>query len=180
MDESVGRIIDKVESLGIADKTIFVYVSDHGEMLYEHGALEKHCFYEASVHVPLIISCPALLPQGIQTDYLTALIDLMPTMLKLTGNPIPQGLEGESVVHGIFGESNPDKAVFSEFHQLFPCRMIKTEDWKYAYNHGHSEQLYDVKKDPLEVNNLAYVGEYAQIKESLKQRVLDGWNVALD
>lgn len=149
-------------------------------MLYEHGALEKHCFYEASVNVPLIIACPALLPEGIACDYLSSLIDLYPILLEMVGIEAPAGIEGESLLKAIEGDGNTDKVVFSEFHGSLPERMIRTKDLKYVYNHKRTEQLYDVKKDPMEVNNLAGMEEYREVVDDLKRKVLEGWNIALE
>lgn len=180
MDESVGFIIGKLEELGLMDRTIIVYTSDHGEMLYEHGAIEKHCFYEASVKVPLLISCPAVLPEGTTCDYPAALVDLFPTLAELSGFAPPADTDGESLLGAIAGAGRSDKEIYSEFHMDHPDRMIRSGDWKYVYNHGRTNQLYHLKEDPEEVRNLAGSPEFAEVERKLRDKVLNGWQVTLE
>jgi arylsulfatase A-like enzyme len=80
MDEAVGRIVEQTKKLGVYDKTIFVYTTDHGEHLFEHGLHEKHNMFEDAVNIPFIISCPALLPKGVTCNSLGSTIDILPTI----------------------------------------------------------------------------------------------------
>ena len=177
MDTCVGRLLDKLEELGIRKKTIVVYTSDHGEMLFEHGDLQKHCFYEGAVAVPFVISAPGVIPEGAKFDAFTSLIDLLPTLLDLTGIPHPEALEGESLVSVLEGrDERKDGAVFSEFYSKgSPERMIRTAKWKYVHTHADIAQLYDVENDPLERKNLASDPACADVCKELDARVKDGW-----
>lgn len=187
-DEAVGRIVEETKRLGIYDRTIFIYTSDHGEMLYEHGMHEKHNMFEASVNVPFIISCPALLPQGVTCDAVGSLIDALPTLADLLGlEPDPQW-EGESLLPQIGAEKYSERVVFSEFHEgnfapwpdrNTPMRMRRDNRCKYIYTHGMIDQLFDASgSDPDEMHNLALDPRYADTAERLRMLTLSGWKLA--
>lgn len=177
MDMHVGKLIDALETLKIQDRTIVIYTADHGENLFEHGLLQKHCFYEPSVAVPLVISMPKILPENFSCDSLTSLIDLFPTCLDLAGISQPETLEGVSLLNMIMGNNRQEgRAVFSEFYSRGrPERMILTDNWKYIYSYDDIPQLYDVKNDLLERHNLIDDPKYEKICAELKARVLDDW-----
>ncbi len=178
MDDVLGRILSAVDRFGLRENTIVVYTSDHGEMLFDHGLVQKHCFFEAAVAVPLLIRAPGVTPAGSRCSVLAGLTDLIPTFCELTGTPAPAGLEGRSLAPFLAGqdETDPDHAVFSEFYSKgAPERMIRTRDWKYIYTHSDLPQLYSVADDPLEQHNVAALPEFAQVRNELEKRLMDGW-----
>jgi arylsulfatase A-like enzyme len=81
IDDWVGKILDKLDSLGIADKTLVIFTSDHGEMLGSHGMREKNVFYEESAHIPLLLRLPGEMEAGSTVDGYVSLVDLFPTIL---------------------------------------------------------------------------------------------------
>jgi len=180
MDMNAGRILDAVERLGLAENTLVVYTSDHGELLLEHNLYQKHCLYEPAAAVPLIVSCPAKLPRGERRPAIVGLIDLFPTFCELTGVRPPEGLEGESLVPILDGlDDGAQRVAFSEMYMKTgaPERMIRSGPWKYIYTHGDLAQLYHRERDPSETENLAVLPEHAELCEQFKARVLDGWEV---
>ncbi|TVQ22728.1 MAG: DUF4976 domain-containing protein [Spirochaetaceae bacterium] len=175
MDENVGKVVDAAVEAGVYDNTVFIYTSDHGDNLFDHGLTGKHCMYEASVGVPLIISYPAAFPQNTETDQLSSLLDLYPTLADLIGVPVPSKLDGQSLLPAVNGAPARDRMLYSEFHEAGPLRMIRTEKWKYIYTHQRSDQLYDVENDPDEMNNLAAEPAYGETVRELRTAALDDW-----
>ena len=187
MDENVGEIIAETKRTGIYDRTIFIYTTDHGEHLYEHGFHEKHNMFEDAVNVPLIISCPALLPKGVKCDAVASLLDVLPTISEMLGmKPDPQW-EGVSLLSRINAPENWDRAVYSEFYQYdflafpkmnVPMRMCVDGKYKYAYTHGIFDQLYDASgNDPDEMTNLAFDPSYKDVIRQYKFKTIAGWKI---
>jgi len=179
LDAKIGQILAALEQLGLADRTLVVYTSDHGEMLFEHGMCQKHCFYEPAVAVPLILAGAGVGPSGEVREHAVSLLDLFPTLCDLTGVEPPGGLEGTSMVDAIAARADPDATeVFSEFYSWGAAeRMVRTPRYKYVYTDGDIPQLYDVAGDPLEQTNLAADPAYNDVCERLRARVLDGWEI---
>ena len=96
VDKYVGRILDRLEELGLADDTIVVYTSDHGHMMGEHGLLNKSVLYEPSAQIPFIMRVPGLPPQQLATP--VGHVDVVSTLLELLGQPLPDHLQGSSLV----------------------------------------------------------------------------------
>ena len=187
LDEAVGRIVDETKRLGIYDRTIFVYTTDHGEHLYEHGFHEKHNMFEDAVNIPFIISCPALLPQGKVCNSIGSLIDVLPTIAELIGKkPDPQW-QGKSLVSQIYADEPWKRSVMSEFYQTdflpfpkknVPLRMYLDNDYKYVYSHGMIDQLYDATgKDVNEMTNLALDPKMKDVVEHYRFLTLAGWQI---
>ena len=101
IDQQIGRLIDALERTGRFDRTIFVVNSDHGEMLGNHGFVEKALMYEESVRVPCLLAWPRAIPAGQRVTVPLGGVDLVPTLLDLAGAPLPDALEGRSVAHAI-------------------------------------------------------------------------------
>jgi iduronate 2-sulfatase len=177
VDWNVGRLLAALDDLGLERETVVVYTSDHGDNLFEHGLIQKHCFYEGAVAVPLIVANPELLPAGRECLSLASLIDLFPTLLELGGLDAPPTLEGRSLVAAARGGgASPDEAVFSEFYGFgVPTRMIRTPEWKYIHAQDGAALLFDARNDPSETRNLAGEGGCEAVRRELKARVLSGW-----
>ncbi len=120
-------------------------------MLGDHGMYTKSVMYDPSVRVPLIISGPGIEP-GQTSDAMVELIDLNPTICELAGVPVLEGTDSESLVD-VFrnGKKEHRDVVVSELHN---CRMARSRDYKLVSNINDSAELYDMKNDPDEVNNL--------------------------
>ena len=177
LDAKIGELLAAVERLGLADNTIIIYTSDHGDHVFEHGMVQKHCFYEAAVAVPLTMTNPNLFPVGVAREHIVSLLDLFPTLCDLTGLDEPDTLEGESLLDVIAGEAPVDgREAFSEFYKWgMPERMIRTPEWKYVHTDDDIAQLYDVKNDPLERVNVVDDPAYTDMCKKLSERVHEGW-----
>jgi arylsulfatase A-like enzyme len=172
VDHNVGVMAKSFDDHRLLDHTVFVIASDHGEEFGEHG-LEGHArnLYDEVTHVPLIISFPFALPDGIVVDQLVRNVDIVPTILDLVGLPLPEGSPGHSLVPLIeaAGRGQPitdapppafahlDLAWGQTEHPPNPIVSVKTPDWKliHALNGTDPEQLYDEKKDPKNLRNVA-------------------------
>ncbi|MDA1347931.1 MAG: sulfatase-like hydrolase/transferase [Chloroflexi bacterium] len=117
MDRAVGRIMSALEESGLADETIVVFTSEHGEMAGDHGMLEKRSLYEEASRVPLLVRAPGLEGGGTIVEGSIGQIDLVPTLLELLGEPLQDGLEGVSRVPVLRdGASLRDNDVFLQWN----------------------------------------------------------------
>jgi len=184
-DDCVGLLLDGLEELGLAEDTIVIYTSDHGEMLGDHGIFQKFILFEPAVLVPLIVSHPGHLPQNAVCNALVEQIGLYPTLADLAGidPPGPPALVDfpgcPKQIDGIsFADlardpnlNGPD-AAFSEFNlRNFGQYMIRTDRYKYIFNWGTKDELYDHEADPGETVNLAEKPEMWKIIADLKDRL---------
>ena len=165
LDRVVGNILDKLVETGNYENTIVVYTSDHGDMCGSHGMFDKHyVMYEDVIHVPFIIRWPGKIRKGSLTDaYTVHFLDLVPTVLEVCGIEKPDNvtLHGRSLFPILLNEDIPTdwrkEAVSSYNGQqfgLFCQRSLKTDGWKYVWNPTDIDEVYDLDKDPGELNNL--------------------------
>jgi len=177
MDSLIGEILKKIDDLGLREKTIILYTSDHGEMAGEHGLWYKNSFYEASVRIPMIWSFPREIPQAKSIDATVMNMDILPTLCELCGLPKPEGLHGRSFLPLMKGRENGgDRYALSEsYRRGFSARMIKSGQWKYCYFHDDREQLVDLTNDPDELVNQVNNAAHRDLVASLKEKALKGW-----
>lgn len=174
MDAQVGRVLEALEELGLVDKTIVVFTSDHGYMLGEHHKFQKQHLFEESTRVPFIVSVPWMKNRhGGATRHITELVDLYPTLAELSGLRAPNGLQGESLLPLL---RNPASKAWKKDVAFTISRSggesIRTHEWRYTqWGFGASgKELYDLKNDPGEFTNLARNPKYsAQLKKLRKQ-----------
>ena len=174
MDECAGDILRSLNELGLADNTIVVYSSDHGEMLGEHNLWAKFVFYEPSVGVPLIFRVPGLIGQGQVSATPVSLTQLLPTLCELCGLDAPSGVDGQSLVPLLHEPSaRTDTAVFAEFNLNTPSAksMIRRGDWKYSHYVNDTPELYNLRDDPDELKNLALVPQYRGQADELRSQL---------
>jgi arylsulfatase len=169
IDDQVGRLMDHLENQGLAENTIVAFISDHGEMLGEHHAIQKRMFWEASVRVPCVVSWPAGLPSGHTVTTPLGGVDLAPTLLDLCGLTFESPIDGRSVATAIKNQVQPDPVpIFSEIgtsdginfrssapDELAARVMVRDGDWKYVMNRTDNDELYNLCTDPRELTNLA-------------------------
>ncbi len=180
VDNAIGRIIQMLEYLDLADNTIVIYASDHGEMAGEKGAWQKSVFFDASSKVPLIMRWASNFPAGQHRKEPVGLIDLFPTLCDFAGIPVPDECGGISLKPLLTGENTIDrKAIFSESVVLkvpeFAGCMMRSDKWKYSYYLDGTEELYDMENDPGEWNNLAQDERYADMVKAMNFEVLKFW-----
>jgi choline-sulfatase len=150
-------------------------------MLCEKHMVQKRCFYEPSVRIPLVIVTPNSARKGHVSKTPVSLLDITPTILDLVGFAKSRRFttDGTSLVSLLEGREQPDRIVFSEMHSegvYTTCFMVRKGKYKYIYIHGHDEQLFDLERDPKEWDNLANQDDYDTVREELKKCILDRFN----
>lgn len=162
MDSHVGEVLDALQANGMMDNTIIIFAGDNGLALGNHGLLGKQNLYDPGVRVPLIITAPGL-PKNKRSDALCYLSDICPTVLNLTGIPIPASVESKSLLPAI---KNNDVMRDHVYFLYRDCqRGIRTVDnWKlimYNVKGVQTSQLFDLDTDPYEMHNLAQNKKYS-------------------
>jgi arylsulfatase A-like enzyme/Tfp pilus assembly protein PilF len=174
VDSQVGALMEQLEELGIRDKTLVIFTSDHGEGLGEHGE-QTHSLliYDSTLHVPLIFNAPSRLPRGKVIHRQTCLVDVVPTVLALLGEEVPDDLDGVSLCQPPPAEPRPvliETIATMTLHGWAPLVGVRREDYKYIL--APTSELYDLQRDPGELNNL-YAAE-PQIVRAMSDR-LGAW-----
>lgn len=192
IDVQLGRMIAAVEETGQIDNTIIIFMSDHGEMLGDHGIyLKGPYFYEGAVHVPLIVSMPGSIQSGLRSTTLVELTDIAPTLLEAAGLDIYPGMQGRSFWSLLTGTADAAlhrDSVYSEYYNAMPwhktpsaqATMVRTDRYKLVSVHSLGQgELYDLEKDPSETHNQWDNPDYANIKLEMLQLLCDrmAWTV---
>lgn len=156
-DAQIGRVLDALESTGQRDDTLVIFTSDHGENLGMRGRWGKSLLYRESTQVPLIMAGPGV-PAGHRVETAVSLLDIPPTITDTLALPPDPEWVGRSL-HDIAGRADDrDRVVFSEYHAANSASgafMVATADWKYHRYVGYPSELFDLRSDPLETDNLA-------------------------
>ena len=176
-DEEMGRVVKKLEQLGLRENTIIIYTTDHGEMLGERGIWYKNAFYEPSAGIPFIWSFPKTLPRGKVIAAPAMNMDVLPTLADLCGLPKPEGLEGSSLLPVMKGadDGRTRYALSESYRGNFAGRMIRTAKWKYFFYTTGEEFLYDLETDPNEDTNLVNDPRHRATANELKAKATAGW-----
>jgi arylsulfatase A-like enzyme len=159
VDEWVGKILQRLDELGLANNTLVIFTSDHGESLGEHGLHGKTVFYEGSAHVPLLLRLPGVIPANTVIRVPAGHIDLFSTILDYCGQAASPS-EGQSLRPLIEGhEKTQERFAVSEWaNQGVPGYMVCDGRWKFMYGRSAAapslDALYDLQNDPNELNNL--------------------------
>jgi len=201
VDDNVGQLLEEIRQRGLADDTVIIFTADHGNMLGDHNRWFKGVMYESSTRIPLLMKAPATSPfsgqfnRGAVVSQIVENIDVMPTLCEMIGVPLPaQGIQGCSMTKLVAGQDATWKnRAFAERNSS----MIRTAQYKLIKNSakevrksdvGSEYELYDMFKDPLEIDNLAAdpahaaayaknAGDYVARLEALRQKMhaaLDG------
>ena len=189
LDRQIGRVLDALEELDLDEKTLVVYVGDHGYLLGHHGRFEKHMMWEEAVRSPLIMSQPARLGRGRVVSELVEFIDLAPTMLDLLDIAPMATAQGRSLVPLLDGKVDRHRLyAFSEF-LVDDKAMVRTDRWKYIFTAGRHDlamgfatgqgaagvvhRLYDLRVDPGEQHSLADDPAYHDVLERMQRLMLE-------
>jgi arylsulfatase len=190
IDENVGRLMKSLEDSGQADNTVIIFTSDHGEMLGDHGLWWKGCrFYEGLMRVPLIFWAPKRFKQNLRSNALVDLMDIAPTLMELTGETVPERMQGKSLIPILTGKAAPDfhkDYIRSEYYAcLGPATgskgwpenratMIRTDHFKLVVYHDHEKgELFDMKNDPNEFTNLWDNPKFNKVRFMLMKKCFD-------
>lgn len=191
IDHEIGRVLDALDETGQRENTLVIFMSDHGEMLGDHGLWFKgpH-FYEEAIRVPLVMRWPGHFRAGHRVDGLVELIDLAPTLLEAAGvTPPPDRLQGRSLISQLTGQASSSRhrdSVFCEYYNSWTHRdayasMLRTETEKVVVYHGTGEgELYDLVADPDEFENLWDRPEASLRRSRLVERCFDASVFSMD
>ncbi len=184
IDEKIGQMLDLLQRRGFLDNTLIIFASDHGNMLVDHALFVKWTGYEASIRVPLIVWYPKRFPGGRRTTRLTQTFDVVPALLEQAHAPVPEGRQWHSCARFLRNGPDPEperKYVYSAVGISRQCPskfyVVRSKELKYVYyENSDSRELYDLRKDPNELVNLAFEAGHAGIRaqyERLRRRWIE-------
>lgn len=188
MDKNIGLVLDALETLGLEEETAVLYISDNGYLLYDHKRFEKHTMWEEAIAQPMIVRLGKQFRAGQKEDALVEYVDIVPTLLELTGNQTLNETQGKSFLKALTDEASEHKSIaFSEYLED-NLAMVCTKDWKYIFTTGRRDlgigyqtgygpsgivhRLYDLKNDPTESRNVSGLPENAETLKQLQQEML--------
>lgn len=180
LDRNIGELLDYLDKSGLAKNTVVIYASDQGFYLGEHGWFDKRWIYEESLKTPFVIRYPGVIKPHTHINQIVSNIDWAPTLLNLTGTPIPAYVQGESFLPLLKGEKAPWRKEayyhyyeFPQPHHVSPHFGIRTEKYTLARFYGPKDfwELYDIKKDPHNLHNLYGQKGYEAITADLKTKL---------
>jgi len=178
LDDCVGDLLETLRQTGIERDTIFVFTCDHGDMLYSHGCQNKQRPYDESIRVPFLLRYPALLgDRGATIDMPINSPDIMPTLLGLSGIPVPKTVEGMDFSGVLNGSTAPDNAALIACYAPFgqwtragggrEYRGVRTRQYTYVRDLNGPWLLYDNQNDPYQLNNLCNAPEHGDLQARL-------------
>lgn len=178
LDDQLARLGGVLEELGLMDETVFVYTSDHGDMLGSQGRQRKQHPWDESIRVPFVMRCPDQAQAGLRIGTPLNVVDIMPTLLGLTGVPVPGSCEGLDHAPAVCGEAFQGNeaayimsiAPFSEYRGQ-PWRGIRTAGHTYVRNLDGPWLLYDNREDPCQLSNLAGREDHAGLQRRLDDQL---------
>ena len=195
VDAQVGKLLQALDDLGLAENTIVILWGDHGWKLGDHNSWCKMTNLEIDARVPLILRAPVMPTAGMRTEALVEFVDIYPTLCELTGVPVPDDLEGTSFAPLVDDPSRPwKKAAFTQFlregiwiapdgveymgYSVRTDRFRYTEwvDWETF--ELKATELYDHERDPGESRNVAEDAGYAEVRSEMAAILEAGWRAA--
>jgi arylsulfatase A-like enzyme len=180
VDENVGRLMEYLDKKELAENTMVIYTSDQGFYLGEHGWFDKRFMYEESFRTPLIIRWPGHVEPGSENNDLVQNLDFAQTMLDAAGAKIPGDMQGRSMLPLFKGDnSNWRDALYYHYYEYPSIHMVKrhygirTKRYKliHFYHDVDEWELYDLEKDPNEMNNVIDDPAYSDVKKRLKEEL---------
>jgi len=182
LDAQVGRLLAELDALGLADDTMVIYTSDHGDLCGGHGMVDKHyVMYDDVMRVPFIVRWPRLSADGAADAggtcdaFVTTGPDLARTFCGLAGVSAPAAMAGQDLVPLLRGAPGDREYAFGCYFGnqfgMYSQRMVRDRGWKYIWNPTAEDELYDLRADPGELHNLiaspAAAGELARLRTQL-------------
>ncbi|CAH0121286.1 Ulvan-active sulfatase [Paenibacillus sp. CECT 9249] len=183
MDDHIGRILDRLDSLDLTDHTLVCFLSDNGFSCGQRGIWGKGNgtfplnMFDSSVRVPAIMSHPGRIPEGLVCDELLSGYDFMPTLLDYLGFDYPESerLPGRSFLPLLLGQPSEGREGVVIYDEYGPVRMVRTKTWKYIHRYPYGpHELYDLVSDPGERDNLIDDQSKEDVLRSMRA-MLDDW-----
>lgn len=182
VDESIGTILNYLESNNLDENTIVIYMGDNGFSWGEHGLIDKRHFYDESVKVPLLVKSPDIVNKGTTINSMVQNIDIAPTVMQYAGLSKPDYMPGKSFIQILKGDTtNWRDRIFYEYYWEYDFPMtptvfgVRTNKYKYIRYQGvwDGNELYDLENDPNEMYNLIAKPEYQELVKSLANELYD-------
>lgn len=182
VDDGVGEVLDYLEKNGLAENTIVVYTSDQGFYLGEHGWFDKRFMYEESFRTPMLMKYPKEIKKGTVITNLVQNLDFAPTFLDYAGAKIPEDIQGDSFRNLVSGKSDKWREVSYYTYYEYPGEHrvnrhygISTDRYKliHFYYDLDKWELYDLKKDPTEMNNVYDDPSYADVRKDMHKKMVE-------
>jgi len=185
LDEALGRLLDALRSLHLVENTIVLYTSDHGCHFKTRNSEYKRSCHDSSIRIPMALQGPGFFGGG-RVRQLVSLVDMPPTLLDAAGIPVPERMQGRSILPLLRGSSQgwPEE-VFAQISEAQVGRCVRTHRWKYSVSapdkHGSrdaasdryvEEFLYDLESDPHELRNLIEMESHKKVAKVMRQRLL--------
>lgn len=171
IDHQIRLLIGTLRECGILNNTVIAFVSDHGDMLFDHKMVAKRCLYENAARVPFILSGRPVAALRAKVDHrLGCLEDVMPTLLGLFGIPVPACVEGQSLL-----TDTPREMLYGEISEGEKAtRMVLGERYKLIYYpYGNVKQLFDLQNDPRELHDLCHDEGSASVRDRLERFLME-------
>lgn len=192
VDDNIGKLLDALDEMGIADNTVVIYVADQGYFLGEHGFYDKRMFYEESARMPFVIRYPKELPRGTRNSALILNVDFAATLADFAGVPAPEGSQGRSFRDNLKGNSPGDwrQSIYYRYwtqHDIRPAHIgVRTDRYKLIFLYGDrlgmtgsddfvsepSWEFYDLQEDPHENHNAYGERRYADVIKKMKKEMM--------
>ncbi|MFG0266876.1 MAG: sulfatase [Rhodopirellula sp. JB055] len=179
IDDNVGKLLALLEELELTERTVVVFTSDHGDLCYEHGRLNKGNPYEGSAKIPMIIAAPNVVPAGLQIDHAMGTVDFAPTLLSLLEKETPEGTQGRNLSEWFRKQEPADAEVEGNSVAFLRAASSKpawvaavTDRYKLIVSAGDRPWLFDLKEDPHETKNHLGKPENQAIAARLAQSML--------
>lgn len=180
LDRNIGRTLDYLDQHQLTNNTIVIYISDQGFYLGEHGWFDKRFMYEESFRTPMVMRYPGVIKPGTVSSDLVMNLDIAPTVLDAARVPIPKDIQGKSFLPVVTKKAKGRDAMYYHYyengeHSVSPHFGIRTTRYKLIrfYKRVESWELYDLKKDPNEMNNLYGKKEYQKTTEALRKKLFE-------
>ena len=181
VDAEIGRVLDALDDAGLAEDTLVIFTSDHGEGRGRHRMIVKNYLYDEAVKVPLIFALPGRVAENVQDrEHLVSGADIMATVCDFAGVEPPKGLTGGNlrpILEGRAAEWREFAMAEVKLTSATPGFMLRTADYKYILYQGDPvEQLFDMKNDPGEMKNLAPDAKSADILAAHRALLREQWS----
>lgn len=178
VDDNVGRILDYLDKSGLVENTIVMYTGDQGFFLGEHGLYDKRLMYEEALHMPFLVRWPGHIKPGSINEKMILNVDFAPTILEAAGAQPHPAMQGRSFVPLLEGKTPADwrKSMYYRYYyshfETEPHFGLRTQKHKLIYfNRIDQWELYDLKKDPMEMNNVYDDPDYNNVVKKLKKEL---------